>query len=157
MRTLRSILAAASLLLFTTFAQASTLQIEFDPGGSIEEKIGQFTIVKKTGDKLRINGPCISSCTLFFKTVPRKRVCATDNAVLYFHMFSFIPYTPDGQLDLSREEWKEDYTKFIFGLFYPKSILTWIAKQGGPPKTKDTEKMLQLRPPELFKYVRRCR
>ena len=39
----------------------------------------------QSGERVVIDGPCLSACTLVLSTVPSNRICVTRRAVLGFH------------------------------------------------------------------------
>ena len=44
-----------------------------------------FDRVRASGERVVIDGPCLSACTLVLSTVPNERICVTRRAVLGFH------------------------------------------------------------------------
>ena len=79
--------ALASALL-TTVASAE-VRITNDPGGEISAYLRKFQDMRASGERLVIDGPCLSACTLFTGLIPRDRVCVTPRAVLGFHAASY--------------------------------------------------------------------
>ena len=54
-------------------------------GGSVGQYLDFFAKVRQSGERVVIDGPCLSACTLVLSSVPRKRICVTSRAVLGFH------------------------------------------------------------------------
>ena len=44
-----------------------------------------FARVRQSGERVVIDGLCLSACTLVLSTIPRNRICVTRRAVLGFH------------------------------------------------------------------------
>src|SRR5215469_10885061 len=86
-------LILASTLLWTLPANALT--IINDPGGFIPMYVAQIRRVAATGERVIIDGNCLSACTMTLGIIPPQNVCATPRAVLGFHS-AFTP-TPWGR------------------------------------------------------------
>src|SRR5262249_61555261 len=54
-------------------------------GGEVTQYLRLFAEVRATGERVVIDGPCLSACTLLLSTVPNSRICVTRRAVLGFH------------------------------------------------------------------------
>src|ERR1700736_5595488 len=61
------------------------VRILSSPGGEVSQYLRLFEAVRATGDRVVIDGPCLSACTLLLSTVPNERICVTRRAVLGFH------------------------------------------------------------------------
>ena len=109
---------------FVTTAAFGEVHIIDDPGGEVSEYLQAFQELRKAGEHLVIDGPCLSACTLFTGIIPRDHVCVTHRAVLLFHAASYfddarqtlVP-TPQGTQVLLR--------------LYPPEIRDWIDRHGG--------------------------
>jgi hypothetical protein len=120
----RSIAALIVVLaaLATTPAQA-TVRITDDMGGLMTEYAARFAEIRASGEKVEIDGPCYSACTMLLGMLSREQVCITPNAVLGFHAaWNFDDYgrrviSAGGTQDLMH--------------IYPRSIRSWIARRGG--------------------------
>jgi hypothetical protein len=136
-----SVLAA---LVFGTSAAGAEFRIQRDDGGQIGLYLQKFAQVRDSGERVVIDGPCHSACTLALAVIPRNRICVTSNAVLGFH----AAWTRDryGHTLAS-----EGGTKLLMAS-YPPHIKRWIARQGGLNGTTIT-----LRGPELAAIYPRCR
>src|ERR1700678_4210236 len=86
------IVFAAIVLAITTGspAVADEVRILSSRGGKISEFIDMFEHLRKSGDRVVIDGPCLSACTLVLSAVPSKRICVTRRAVLGFHAARLI-------------------------------------------------------------------
>src|ERR1700677_1209970 len=117
-------------------AVADEVRILSSPGGQVGPFLDLFEGVRKTGDRVVIDGPCLSACTLVLSVVPNNRICVTKRAVLGFHAARLIdrrgrlyaePEATDRMLDS-----------------YPTPVRTWIRRRGGL-----TSRLLLLRGHEL--------
>src|SRR5882757_3900391 len=64
---------------------ASAVRITNDYGGQIGRYLDRFQAVRASGERVIIDGPCLSACTLVLGVVPRDRICVTSRARLGFH------------------------------------------------------------------------
>jgi len=113
-------------------------------GGSVGSYLSFFSRVRQSGERVIIDGPCLSACTLVLSTIPRSRVCVTSRAVLGFH----APVVVDqyGRRFRSREA-----TRAVVAA-YPPRVLSWISRHGGL-----TNNVILLRGSELTAFYPRCR
>ena len=127
---------------FTAPALAE-IRILSSGGGSVGQYLNFFAKVRQSGERVVIDGPCFSACTLVLSTVPRKRICVTSKAVLGFH----APYLVDksGRTSRSREA-----TKAVHAA-YPPAVRAWIKRKGGL-----SQKIIVLRGRELSALYPRC-
>ena len=80
--------AVASALITT--AASAEVHIVNDPGGEVSAYVQKFQELRKAGEHLVIDGPCLSACTLFTGIIPHDHVCVTRRAVLGFHAASYF-------------------------------------------------------------------
>ena len=89
---LRSILAGALASVFVTLLLACTASADVrmvnDPGGEISSYVLTFKKMRAAGERVVIDGPCLSACTLLTGIVPHNRVCVAKRAILGFHATS---------------------------------------------------------------------
>src|SRR5215472_14994929 len=78
------LIAALSAALATSIASA-TVRIAGDTGGQIGAYLNRFDAIRQSGDRVVIDGPCLSACTMVLGAVPRNRICVTARAKLGFH------------------------------------------------------------------------
>ncbi len=102
---------------------AADVRILSSGGGAVGDYLNFFAKVKQSGERVVIDGPCLSACTLVLSTIPRKRICVTSKAVLGFH----APYLVDKN---GRTFHNRDVTRTI-NAAYPASVRAWIRKNGG--------------------------
>ena len=78
----QSVLAGALASVFVTAFLAGTasadMRIVNDPGGEVSSYVLKFNKVRATGERVVIDGPCLSACTLLIGIVPRHHVCVTN-------------------------------------------------------------------------------
>ena len=75
---------------FIATAAFAEVHIVNDPGGEVSEYVQKFHELRKAGEHLVIDGPCLSACTLFTGIIPHDHVCVTRRAVLGFHAASYF-------------------------------------------------------------------
>ena len=61
------------------------MRISDDIGGRIGAYVDQYSQVRNSGERVVIDGACLSACTLVLGIVPRNRICVTRRATLGFH------------------------------------------------------------------------
>src|SRR5262249_33909981 len=61
------------------------VRILSSPGGTVGSFLTLFEVVRESGERVAIDGPCLSACTLVLSTIPANRICVTRRAVLGFH------------------------------------------------------------------------
>jgi hypothetical protein len=134
---------AATLLLSSLAPAAAILRISDDRGGQIGPYLARYEALKKSGERVEIDGICASACTMLFGIVPANRICVTSQAVLEFHT-AYDP-TPSGGQSVNTEG------NEILWAHYPENIRRWISRHGGLH-----EQILHLRGPELSAMYRNC-
>src|SRR6202158_6538154 len=77
-------LAAVLSALVSPPAQAE-VRILASPGGQVGPFLDLFERVRASGERVVIDGPCLSACTLVLSMVPGDRLCVTRKAILGFH------------------------------------------------------------------------
>lgn len=139
-------MAAAATLLMMNLAPApasATLRISGDHGGQIGSYLARFHALKKSGDRVAIDGLCASACTMLLGVIPANRICVTPQAVLQFHT-AWDP-TPGGGQVVNTEG------NAILWAHYPENIRRWISRHGGLQ-----EQILNLQGPELSAMYPSC-
>lgn len=135
----------ALLLLFATaLPAAAEVRILASPGGQIGQYLRLFAMVRQSGERVVIDGPCLSACTLVLSVVPKNRICVTRKAILGFH----AAWDPDRR---GRPLTNAEATRLMLAS-YPAPVRSWIRKRGGL-----TAKTLLLRGRELNVMYRVCR
>ncbi|MBS0531642.1 MAG: hypothetical protein JSS22_19975 [Proteobacteria bacterium] len=136
---------APLLLLWALAAPPARAEVRIlsSPGGEVGTFLDLFEEVKNSGERVVIDGPCLSACTLVLSAVPSERICVTRRAVLGFHgarsrdrrgRFHAEPEASAAVLDA-----------------YPGPVRDWIRKRGGL-----TSRLLLLRGRALAQIYPRC-
>ena len=140
----------ASLVLFcaamlgSTIAPASaTMRISEDRGGQIGHYLQTFAMVRTSGERVVIDGNCLSACTLVLGIVPRNRICVTSRARLGFH----AAWMPD---DDGRPVTSPLGTQALWNV-YPHDVRRWINRHGGL-----TRRMIYMQGSDLRGVVAYC-
>src|SRR5213593_3591135 len=81
----KSTLLALLLLVFAAVPASAEVRILASPGGQVGPFLDLFERVRASGERVVIDGPCLSACTLVLWVVPNERICVTRRAVLGFH------------------------------------------------------------------------
>src|SRR6516225_9807716 len=124
-------------------AQAD-VRILSSPGGEVGPFLDLFEQVRDSGERVVIDGPCLSACTLVLSMVPNSRICVTRRAVLGFHAARSI--------DRRGRTYAEPEASQLVLQAYPAPVRDWIIHRGGL-----TSRLLLLRGRELSAMYRRCR
>ena len=82
------------------------------------------------GDRVVIDGPCMSACTLVWSVVPNNRICVTRRAVLGFHVARSIDR--HNRLHIEAEATEHMLEP------YPMPVRDWIVRHGGFDVTPGT-------------------
>ena len=143
MSTISTILGMAALLAGVSGAQAD-VRILASPGGQVGPFIELFDKVRESGERVVIDGPCLSACTLVLSMVPGDRICVTRRAVLGFHAARSI--------DRHGRTYAEPEASEAVLEAYPPPVRGWIVRRGGL-----TSRLLLLRGRELAAIYPRCR
>jgi hypothetical protein len=133
---------AAGTLIASSSAQA-TIRLANDPGGLIAAYQHRFVRARASGERIVIDGSCLSACTLAAGLVPREQICATPKAVLGFHA-AWQP-TPWGGRMASAPA-----TQHMYNIYWPE-LQSWINAHGGL-----TPHMIFLKGAELSAMVPAC-
>lgn len=131
--------------------------IQFNPGGSIQEFYERYSEVRTSGRPVRIDGMCLSACTMVAGLIPQERVCVTPYAVLGFHSAYMLTMVgPQHSSEGTRLIWQT----------YPAALRQMLVDAGwngdpkshrdNPEKNKHSE-MIYIRVPELYAIFRPCK
>jgi hypothetical protein len=138
----------AVLVTAAWFAAMAPVQAEVrilaSPGGQVGPFLQLFDRVRESGERVVIDGPCLSACTLVLSTVPSERICVTRRAVLGFHAARSI--------DRSGRLYAEPEASQVVLEAYPAAVRGWISRRGGL-----TSRLLLLRGRELAAIYPTCR
>ena len=139
---MRLAVAICGLSLFVVPAQ-SQIVITEDRGGQIGAYLQTYAAIRDSGQTVRIDGNCLSACTIILGIVPMKRVCVTQRARLGFH----AAWVPD---DTGRPVTSPLGTRELWKI-YPPTIRSIIRKNGGL-----TRRMIYLEGRALARLIRPC-
>ena len=120
---IRDLLLCAVALLASGTSTSATMRIVDDRGGPIDEYFHAFAEVRSTGERVVVDGDCLSACTLVLGLVPYNQICVTSRARFGFH-------TP---LVLNNEGsfvTRANATQAMWNV-YPASVQQWINRHGG--------------------------
>ena len=147
MRSRRSISALYLAALVGAFAVApasAEVRILASPGGQVGPFLDLFERVRESGERVVIDGPCLSACTLVVSMVPETRICVTRRAILGFHAARSV--------DRRGHTYAEPEASQLVLQAYPGPVRDWIIRHGGL-----TSRLLLLRGRELASIYPRCR
>jgi hypothetical protein len=111
-------------MLFIAGTASADVRIIRDPGGEVSSYLRTFYEMRASGERIVIDGPCLSACTLLTGIVPRDHVCVTNRAVLGFHAASYYN-------DVSRSLVPTGAGTQLVMRLYPPEIRAWINRHGG--------------------------
>ncbi len=141
---IRGLVLCVALLLGAGMTPASaTMRIAQDRGGQIGHYLQAFAMLRSTGERVVIDGDCLSACTLVLGMIPRRQMCVTDRAVFGFH----AAWMPDRD---GRPVTSNMGTRALWNV-YPPSVRHWIAGHGGLSR-----RMIYLQGHELAAIVPSC-
>ena len=140
---MKMLLAAAGLFATVSSADAE-VRILASPGGQVGPFLELFERVRASGERVVIDGPCLSACTLVLSMVPDDRICVTRRAVLGFHAARSIDRR-------GRTYAEPEATEAVLEA-YPGPVRGWIVRRGGL-----SSRLLLLRGRELAAIYPRCR
>lgn len=141
----QAVLAGVLASALVTSVASADIRITNDPGGEITAYLRKFHDIRDSGERLVIDGPCLSACTLFTALIPPDQVCVTRRAVLGFHAASYYDDTSRSLVPTRAG------TRLVMRL-YPPAIRSWIARHGGL-----TPRLIGLRGRELAALYNICR
>ena len=122
----------------------SEVLIKNDGGGHIPQYIAKYLYLQLSGERVVIDGNCLSACTLALGLLAQDRRCFTREARLGFHAAS----TEESNTPRTRDPFGTDF----FWLVYPPEIRRWISRHGGL-----TSRMIYLEGRELAAMYPPCR
>jgi hypothetical protein len=99
------------------------MRIVNDKGGQVSKYVQAFARVRSTGERVVIDGDCLSSCTMVLGLVPSSQICATPRARFGFHAASILD-------DVGQPFVNTKATQALWKI-YPTSVQRWINQHGG--------------------------
>ncbi len=82
---MRRMLVVVLLALAGLAPAGADIAIEGSPGGEATSFLRFFEAVRLSGERVAVDGPCVSACTLALSVLPRSRICSRPRAILGFH------------------------------------------------------------------------
>jgi hypothetical protein len=141
---LKTIFLAAVLCGLVLPPAQAEIRILGSAGGQVGPFLDLFERVRASGERVVIDGPCLSACTLVLSMVPNDRICVTRRAILGFHAARSID--PRGRI------YAEPQASELVLEAYPSAVRGWIRHRGGL-----TSRLLLLRGRELAAIFPSCR
>src|ERR1700760_1748885 len=121
---MRAAFAISALLALLLASPASAeVRILASPGGEVGPFLDLFARRRASGERVVIDGPCLSACTLVLSTVPNDRICVTRRALLGFHAARAV--------DQKGRIWADPEATRVVTETYPPAVRAWIKKHGG--------------------------
>src|SRR5438477_9359763 len=140
----KAVLLVAALCGLARAPALAEVRILSSPGGQVGPFLDLFEKVRDSGERVVIDGPCLSACTLVLSMVPSDRICVTRRAVLGFHAARSI--------DRRGRTYAEPEASEIVLQTYPAGVRNWIRGRGGL-----SSRLLLLRGRELAALYPACR
>jgi hypothetical protein len=141
---MRRLLIAATVCIAVALpATAADFRIMGSLGGAVAPYVELFQRIRDSGDRVIIDGPCLSACTLVLSLVPNDRICVTRRAILGFHAARSI--------DAKGRSYAEPEATRVVLKAYPQPVRDWIVRRGGL-----TSRVLLLRGRELAAMYPAC-
>ncbi|MPZ38529.1 MAG: hypothetical protein GEU95_10740 [Rhizobiales bacterium] len=122
MRSATVMLGAVLAALLVSSASAA-VRITGDAGGQIGPYLENLVALRESGQRVIIDGPCLSACTLVLGVIPRNRICVTRRARLGFH--AAWHHGQNGRPATNRGG-----TRLLMAV-YPRNVKKWISRRGG--------------------------
>jgi hypothetical protein len=141
MRVSTALLAATIATAYNSSASA-TVRITSDPGGQIGPYLEKLQTLRRSGQSVIIDGPCLSACTMVLGVIPRDHICVTSRARLGFH----AAWRPEQ----TGRQTSEEGTELLMSV-YPQQVRDWINRRGGL-----SPHLIYLRGEELASMYPRC-
>ena len=143
-RIILTLFLAVALWAIATMLARADIRILASPGGEVGSFLKLFEKVRASGERVVIDGPCLSACTLVLDVVPEDRICVTKRAVLGFHAARSV--------DRRGRFYAEPEASKLVLRAYPDPVRAWIERRGGL-----TSRLLLLRGRELKAIYPSCR
>jgi hypothetical protein len=139
-----TLFVAALLCALAAMPAHAEVRILGSMGGRVGPFIDLFDEIRASGDRVVIDGPCMSACTLVLSVVPNDRICVTRRAVLGFHAAR--------SMDRRGRLYAEPEASELVLEAYPAAVRGWIRRRGGL-----SSRLLLLRGRELAAIYPACR
>jgi hypothetical protein len=113
---------AAIIIAMAVSPASATKRIADDPGGQLGPYLQKLDALRSSGERVRIDGRCLSACTMVLGAIPRDHICVTPRAQLGFH----AAWRPEAGRQVTSPEGTE-----LLMSNYPQQVREWIARRGG--------------------------
>ncbi len=143
MRFAAAIVASTFMVMTSVSGRTEVVRISGDSGGEIGPYLKMFQAWRNAGNRVVIDGLCLSACTIILGVIPRTRICVTSRAKLGFH----AAWRPD---DHGRQVINKDATRVLMDI-YPTNIRAWLVRRGGL-----SDRIKYLAGPELASMYPTC-
>jgi hypothetical protein len=120
---LATLFLGAALAALSVAPALAAVRITGDAGGQIGPYLEHLQTIRQSGERVIIDGPCLSACTLVLGVIPRDRICVTRRAQLGFH----AAWHPTGN---GRVTTSQGGTQLLMAV-YPENVRAWINRRGG--------------------------
>jgi hypothetical protein len=139
----RAAVAAALLALAGADSALADMHIRQDRGGRIDTYLYRFATVRQSGQRVIVDGPCMSACTIVLGAIPKDHICVTPRASFGFHA-AWVPTQRGSKVPSAlgdRMLWAN----------YPPPVRAWITRHGGL-----TKRLIYLQGSELTAMYPAC-
>jgi hypothetical protein len=144
LKVIRNAISLAALACSPAISPAlADVRILASAGGEVAPFLQLFERVRESGERVVIDGPCLSACTLVLDLVPSNRICVTRRAILGFHAAKSV--------DQKGRLYREPEATEVVLQAYPAAVRDWILRRGGL-----SSRLLLLRGRELSAIYPRC-
>lgn len=120
---LAAVLFGAVLTASSATTASAVVRITSDTGGQIGPYLETLAAIRDSGQRVIIDGPCLSACTLVLGVIPRERICVTRRARLGFH--AAWHHGENGRPATNRGG-----TQLLMAV-YPQNVKNWLSRRGG--------------------------
>lgn len=132
---------------------APTITVNTDYGGSIAGYVEKYERWRDAQRLVRINGLCISACTLALGVIDPEHLCATKFAKLAFHS----AHIPGGFW--GPEKFSSEGTRMAWYI-YPPEIRAFLRDKhkwdAENPKLAEHPNLIYVEGSDVYKFVRPC-
>jgi hypothetical protein len=119
----RGLLLCIALVAPGVTSASAAMRIAEDRGGQIGHYLQTFAGLRSSGERVVVDGDCLSACTLVLGLIPQDRICATPRARFGFH----AAWMPDVD---GRPVTSPMGTQALWNI-YPGNVRSWINRHGG--------------------------
>ena len=118
-----AVLFGAVLTASSATTASAVVRITSDTGGQIGPYLETLAAIRDSGQRVIIDGPCLSACTMILGVILRERICVTRRARLGFHAAWHHG-------DNGRPATNRGGTQLLMAV-YPQNVKNWLNRRGG--------------------------